>query len=101
MTKQPYSSGDWLVKPGQEEAFITAWTDLAHWTSKNVTGAGKPYLIQEVTNPQHFISFGPWESTEAMQAWRQLPDFKEKLGKIATLCEQFQGKDYVLRATSV
>ncbi len=98
-TNQPYTAGDWIVKPGQEEAFIAAWGELAEWSNESVPGAGQPYLIQEVANPQHFISFGPWESPEAVRDWRSRPEFKEKLAKVAGLCEQFQGKDYILRFT--
>jgi heme-degrading monooxygenase HmoA len=103
MTKvvnQPYTSGDWLVKSGQEDSFVKAWAELAQWTSENVEGSGKPHLIQEVANPRHFVSFGPWESFDAVKTWRQMPGFKERFGKIASLCEQSQGKDYVLRVAA-
>ena len=98
--KQTYTSGNWLVREGQEETFAQRWQNFAEWSAKNVSGSGDFYLIQDKNDPRHFISFGSWESPEAVDAWRQLPEFKEFLGKCKELCEEFKAGDYRLRVSS-
>jgi heme-degrading monooxygenase HmoA len=53
-----------------------------------------------VKDPGRFISFGPWESEEAINAWRERPEFKAFASKARELCAQFQPRSLVLVATS-
>lgn len=100
MTMQTYTSGDWLVKAGQEEEFERCWRKFAKWSAKNAPGCGDFYLIQAKQNPRHFLSFGSWESQEAVDTWRRMPEFKEAIGKCKQLCENFQAGDYILKVSS-
>jgi hypothetical protein len=56
---ETYTSGDWIVKTGEEEAFV-----------------------QE--------SFAPWETFEAQQAWKELPEFPERIIRVRNHCEDFK-----------
>jgi hypothetical protein len=67
-----YTCGIWQVAPGSEEDFVSAWRDLAEWTVKHTPGAGAATLVQDTGQPNRFVSFGPWESAEAIDAWRAL-----------------------------
>lgn len=98
MTKigQPYTSGDWMVKPGNEEAFIAQWEAFIDWSLKTAPGSGPFFLIRDTTNPQHFISFGAWDNAEDVSAWRRHPEFQEQLGKCRALCESLQARDSAL-----
>ena len=98
--KQTYTSGNWQVQKGQEEEFIRRWKEFAQWSAKNVPGSGDFYLIQETNNLRHFLSFGSWESPEAVNNWRQMPQFKDFISKCKELLDDFQAGDYVLKVSS-
>jgi heme-degrading monooxygenase HmoA len=96
---QPYTSGRWLVRAGSEEDFIERWTNFTQWSLKNAPGAESFVLIQDSGDPRRFLSFGAWDSPEAVTAWRQRPEFAELLGECRALCEEFEPHDYKLVAT--
>ncbi len=87
---QLWTLGIWLTQSGQEDAFQTAWTEFAQWTAEHQPGALEAYLLQDPQQPQRFFSFGPWESSEAIQAWRESPEFGAFVGKVTQLCDNFQ-----------
>ena len=47
---QPYSSGDWIVKLGNEEALIAQWTAFINWSLSVAPDSGPFYLIQDGNN---------------------------------------------------
>lgn len=87
---QPFTVGLWTVKSGSEQEFVKMWSDFAKWTAIHQPGAGSGYLLQDAKNPREFISYGPWESTEAINAWRDRPEFKSFGAKVRELCDDFQ-----------
>jgi quinol monooxygenase YgiN len=89
-TAQIWTLGVWVVKEGQAAAFREAWERFAHWTAQQQPGAGEAYLLQDLQQPQRFISFGPWENPEAVQAWRQRPEFADFVSQARALCDEFQ-----------
>jgi heme-degrading monooxygenase HmoA len=86
----PYTQGVWTAKPGRADEFVAAWTEFAEWTSANAPGAGKGQLLRDAANPDRFVSFGPWESAEAIAAWRALPGWSERVGRIRELLVSFE-----------
>ena len=64
---KPFTSGEWLVKPGKESEFIAAWNSFTDWTGQSQVGAGTDHLLRDTKNPGSFLSFGPWENTEAIE----------------------------------
>jgi len=36
-----------------------------------------------------FMSFGPWESFEAQQAWKESPEFRERIMRVRRHVEDF------------
>jgi heme-degrading monooxygenase HmoA len=93
---QPFTSGRWLVQEGNEKRFINRWSALALWSLKEVGGAQFFYLIQDTREPRRFLSFGAWDESGAVQAWRQHPRFSELLGACRELCDEFEAHDYTL-----
>jgi quinol monooxygenase YgiN len=89
---QLYTSGDWLAKDGQEAAFVEAWEDLALWTTENVEESSWVALLRDDENPRLFRSFGPWESRDAIAAWRESDGFKRRIGKLRELIDSFDAK---------
>ncbi len=99
-TNQLYTMGHWTAKAGRESEFRAEWEAFARWTGKNQPGAGVAYLLRDNEHPQKFVSFGPWESAEAIKAWRERPEFKAYVGKLRELCEDFQPQSLTAVASS-
>ncbi len=82
-----YTLGSWLVKPGQEQAFIQAWKELGAEFARLAhppSGAGR--LVQSMEDPLQFCSFGPWRSVEDVQEMRGNPGAVEAIGRLLALC---------------
>ena len=87
MVTEVYTSGDWLVKEGREEEFVRAWQELADWTAGSVPGSGRAHLLRDRDESRRFLSFGPWESLEAIASWRSSEGFSQRIGRIRELVE--------------
>jgi heme-degrading monooxygenase HmoA len=87
---KPYSSGVWTAKPGREAEFAGAWREFAEWSLATIEGAGWAKLLQDRAQPNRFVSVGPWDSLEAIDAWRSHPGFAERIGRIRELIESLE-----------
>ena|SRR5438132_8978278 len=87
---QLYTSGLWIVTPGNEGPFVEAWRDLAEWTAATVEGGTWAKLLQDDSEHRRFLSFGPWPSVDAVQAWRDSDGFRQRVGVIRSLLESFE-----------
>ena len=94
-----YSSGVWKAKQGEEKQFEQAWTEFAQWLG-TMPGAGTARLVQDLDNPGSYISFAPWESLDAMHAWKSSPDFKEHMGRVQAHVAEFHPQEMELVAQS-
>jgi heme-degrading monooxygenase HmoA len=92
-----YTSGVWVVKPGEEDDFVTAWKELVALGAE-MPGSGTFRLLRDTEQPGRFLSFAPWESFDAQQAWRQHPEFAERIGRATAHCDDFQSTTYELAA---
>jgi heme-degrading monooxygenase HmoA len=95
---RPYTSGIWVVREGNEDEFISRWTEFTEWSLANAPGAESFLLIRQDADPRQFISFGAWEEADAVSAWRATPEFQRRLGACRELCEDFKGVDHTLVA---
>jgi heme-degrading monooxygenase HmoA len=86
---ETYTSGTWDVKTGEEDAFVQAWTAFVEWASE-MPGSGVFRLVRDLDQPQRYVSFAPWESFEAQNAWKELPEFRERIGRVRRHCENFE-----------
>jgi heme-degrading monooxygenase HmoA len=86
---ETYTNGVWRVKPGEEDAFVQAWKEFVTWAS-GMPGSGTFRLVRNVDEPGTYMSFAPWESHEAQQAWKELPEFRERIGRVRAHCDDFQ-----------
>lgn len=89
---QLYTHGRWVVKEGQQRKFEAAWQEMADWTNANVSGAvaGGARLLQDLDDQNLFYSFGPWETLEAIRAWRADDGFGERVGRIREFLVSFE-----------
>ena len=83
-----YTSGTWLVRDGEDDAFVRAWSDFVTWGSEHA-GSGTFRLVRDVDDPRRYQSFAPWDSFEAQQAWKQEPEFRERIGRVRAHCDDF------------
>jgi heme-degrading monooxygenase HmoA len=86
----PYTQGTWQVKAGHAEEFVAGWIEFAEWTSANVDGAGHGVLLRDLSDDHRFVSVGPWESLDAIERWRALPGWAERVAKLRDLLERFE-----------
>lgn len=87
---QPYSSGVWIAGSGREAEFIAAWREFAAWSMGAIEGASWAVLLRDRSQPNRFVSFGPWDSLATMEAWRSHPGFAERVAKIRPLIESLE-----------
>jgi len=87
---QLFTFGNWFVKLGKEEDFKKEWKEFADWSIRNKLGSNTPYLLQDITNARHFISFGPWPDVQTIKKWRQTEEFQLFVEKAKELCERFE-----------
>jgi heme-degrading monooxygenase HmoA len=94
-----FSSGDWHVRAGSEEAFVARWIEFLEWTRDSAPGFISARLVRDENEARHYVSFGEWESAAAAGAWMTLPDFAAKFGACTALCDDARGSRYTLAAT--
>lgn len=86
----PYTHGVWNVKPGRADDFVAAWIELAEWTGDNVEGAGRGTLLRDTSDDHRFVSFGPWESLEAIENWRGMAGWSDRVTGMRELLVGFE-----------
>jgi len=82
--------GVWVTKPGHEEDFIATWRELGDWTQTEIGGNASAKLLRDLADPRRFVSIGPWDSLEAIEAWRALPGFRERVARMRELLDSFE-----------
>jgi heme-degrading monooxygenase HmoA len=92
---ETYTHGTWTVKPGAEDAFVEEWTAFVTWAT-SMPGSGTFRLVRDTDQPSHYMSFAPWQSFEAQKAWKQLPEFPERIGRVRSHCDDFRPSVYEL-----
>ena len=92
-----YTVGIWTVKAGREEEFVAAWFAMGEATLAEFPAAHGT-LLRDTGNPSRFVSFGPWESLEAVDAWRASAPFQEGVSRIRELLEAFEPGTYEVSA---
>jgi len=93
-----YTAGIWTVKPGREDEFVALWRELADWTVGSFPVA-QGTLLRSRDESSRFLSFGPWESVEQIEAWRSAPEWQELVGRMRELLESFEPGTYDVAAT--
>lgn len=76
------------MKRGREDDFVRAWQELADRTKSDFP-AEVATLLRDRDQPNVFISFGPWESLEQIEQWRDSETFKQGVGKVRELLDDF------------
>lgn len=88
MDAQVYTHALWRVRPGEEEAFVAAWDELAGAFS---TLPARPLwgtLLRSSAEPSVFYSFGPWQSASDVEAMRADPGAARALERVRSYCTE-------------
>ncbi len=88
MEEEVYTLGTWRVKPGQEAEFIAGWKALGEIFSELPNPPGTGTLLQSVSDPQLFYSFGPWKRREDVEAMRSDPRAQAGIQRLMDLCTE-------------
>ena len=100
MAEQPYTLARWHVAPGQADAFVAAWHELAAFFLSLKDPPRWGTLLRSVEDPLLFYSFGPWPSMETIAAMRGHPGTAGAIGKLTALCEAADLGTYLVAATA-
>jgi heme-degrading monooxygenase HmoA len=68
---------------------VREWEAFVTWAS-TMPGSGTFRLVGDLDHPSEYVSFAPWESFEAQQAWKQLPESRERIGRVGSHCQDFR-----------
>jgi heme-degrading monooxygenase HmoA len=85
----PYTHTNWIVKRGRDKEFVERWSEWAEWSHRQGLAA-HAMLLRDVDNPERFVSFGPWESVQAVRNWRALDGYQERVAKLHEVVDQFE-----------
>jgi heme-degrading monooxygenase HmoA len=94
-----YTTGSWKPNAGSEHAFVEAWIRFADWASSR-PGAGTLRLARDLRDPGQFVSFGVWESIEAVRGWKGSPEFRERMARLQEHVAEFQPGELELVASA-
>jgi hypothetical protein len=83
-----YTLGVWKVKPGQEEEFVAAWKELGGVFAALERPPGPGTLVQSLSDPALFYSFGPWRQLQDVQAMRSDPRAQAAIQRLISLCTE-------------
>jgi heme-degrading monooxygenase HmoA len=89
-----FTAGRFEVEPGNEEAFVDAWSEFAAWASQR-PGAGTLRLFRDVRNAGRFVSQGQWDDADAIRAWKSSAEFKERIGRVVSQATEFEPTELV------
>ena len=93
------TSGTWQPNPGSEDAFVAAWMEFATWAS-DMAGAGTLRLAQDLAEPHRFISYGNWETLEAVRGWKGSSEFREQMASVLQHVSDYRPAEYDSVATA-
>lgn len=84
-----YTLARWQVEPGKEEAFRAAWHAMGEAFAATLPDTrSEGTLVQSLTEPTTFYSFGPWESLQHIERMRADPACQERMKAAMALCKE-------------
>lgn len=62
-----WTHGRWTVKPGREDEFVRAWSDLARAAVAEFGVSSPPTLLRDRDHPNVFLGFGAWPDLQTLR----------------------------------
>jgi|SRR5215208_7229375 len=99
MTERVWTHGTWTVKEGHEDEFVSAWNAMVRDVSAHIQGVHPPTLLRDHDRPNVFVSFGPWDTSDAVMNFRASEPFRRHTAAMGELIERFDARtlDEVVR----
>jgi heme-degrading monooxygenase HmoA len=95
MKENYYTHALWHVKEGQIDAFKAAWEQFGNALSQVPDSPPvKGTLIQSLSDPLVFYSFGPWETLEDIKAMRNDENVRQALSALLEHCQEAKPENY-------
>lgn len=94
------TTGVWMVTSDKEAAFVEAWAGFAAWASAH-PGAGQLRLGRDTGESQRFVSYGAWEGTDAVRAWKSSPEFRERMAQVLQYVDDFRPTELDVVAVAI
>ena len=83
------TSGSWQPMAGHEDAFVEAWIEFASWAS-GMAGAGTLRLARDLNDPTRLVSYGNWETLDAVHAWKGTSEFRDRMARVLQHVDDFR-----------
>ena len=84
-----YTLGLWRPSPTREAEFVIAWQALGEVFRQLASPpVGTGLLLQSVSDPGLYCSFGPWESEADIQQMRGDPAAQAAIQRLRELCDE-------------
>ena len=84
-----WTHGTWMVKPGNEEAFVDAWTRPARSVTDRFQSE-RPILLRDRERPNVFETFGAWPSIAVVEEFRASDLLRDGVAELQPLLESFE-----------
>lgn len=65
-----------------------------------MAGAGTLRLTRDVRETERFVSFGRWESIDAVRAWKTASEFRERMARVLQHVDDFEATELAVAATA-
>jgi quinol monooxygenase YgiN len=72
-----WTQGAYVVKRGSAEEFVRIWRELARHAVADF-GAARPTILRDREDPSGFVTFGAWDSLDALGRFRSSPFVAER-----------------------
>lgn len=95
-----YTSDDWYIKPGYEEAFEAAWEAFVEASREEIEPGAWAALSRDCEDPSHFRSLGCWNDGSAYLRWRDGEGLARLIGQLAEMLESMDTSMFEVTAAS-
>jgi heme-degrading monooxygenase HmoA len=92
------TTGIWLVRPDEQDAFVKEWTRFAAWAA-TLPGAQTLRLGRDTQDTSKFVSYAPWADAESVRTWKSQPEFRERIGRVQRHVTGFEPLELTAVAT--
>jgi hypothetical protein len=84
-----FTVGVWRAKPGRGDDLVEVWKAIGEvFNELPSPPGGVGTLVQNLDDPELFISFGPWSSLDAIRAMREDPGAGAAIGRMREVCDE-------------
>jgi quinol monooxygenase YgiN len=95
-----YTSDDWYIKTGYEEAFEDAWRAFVEASRDEIEPTAWATLSRDREDPSHFRSIAYWNNGAAYVEWRDGEGLARLIGQLSEMLEFMETSVFEVTAAS-